>query len=553
MRTREPRTQHIGAGVKAIFALAAVAFAGLLVPWWLEDAHANRTIPWRQAWAAILLSLPLLGILLAWIARSDGSAITRGTLGGLLGGLSVIVDAGIALALFNYGVSGDVAVALRIVPVVVLLAPMAALLGCALGCLGGMVVSLIKRHTAARRAQAIDLGSRESPPAPRRPTVRILTWALVAASLVAWYFPISHELRRRRTVFALRASGARVDLQPRQAVAGELGGLWELFAWLGSPEGNWQSEGWLYSLESVWEISLAQDAPDEQLGYVLELPETKHLSLSKTRITDQGLERIIRGLTLFSLGLQHTPISDKGMQHLADPRAASLQDLDLSHTAVTEEGLRHVTKLTALNQLNLRGTRIGDSLESIASLPSLHLLLLDETEIDDAALQPISNLVTLLALGLGRTKITDDGLRHLSALTGLRYLTLDETGVVGHGLKHLAPLQGLESLRMRRVRLSESGLAHLRNLPQLKELDLYGVQFEEQAFKELAHLGQVRSIFLNETNVVDAWLPHLAGLPNARIGIFLVGTQVSHEAIRLMEEKLPRVAFVAGPERRQTP
>ncbi len=501
---------RLSAAVKLLLFLAAVAVAGLIVPWCVEDVLGKTGTNWRRGLGVLLVSIVVLSVLLVWIGRTRGPIHAFCLVFGVLTSLCLVVDAGIGLALFDYGLSRDLAVALRIVRVVPSFAAVAAVVGCLLGFVGAMGLSLVQRR-AEKAAQArAAAGNKASTPRGRW-LPRLAGWALLAGLGFALYFPVAHELRRRHAVLTLRASGAEV-LVPRRQFAGGMpqGSAWEALAWLqsggfeealawlqsGGLEG--QAEGVLYSLESVSSIQLLDPSTgDVQLACVSQLPEVKSLDLRGAQVTDAGWEQLA------------------GLPTLAF--------LDVSGSNINDEGLRHLTGATSLRYLNLSQTRISD--EGLSHLAGLWLL----TQLD-----------------VSRTPITDDGLRHLSGMVSLRHVFLGGTRLTGAGLKHLAPIQGLSFLELSHTQLTETGLSRLRGVPQLSVLSFDGAQFNEATFRELSQLAQVSDIHLQGTNVGDAWLPHLARMKNPRLHLRLDRTQVTAEGLRALRESLPQAKVFAG-------
>ena len=115
---------------------------------------------------------------------------------------------------------------------------------------------------------------------------------------------------------------------------------------------------------------------------------------------------------LLSLDLSRTPVTDAGLELLKGlPR---LQILDLDQTSVTDVGLAHLKESSPLQRLYLSGTKVTD-----AGLPHL------------------KGLTQLRTLHLANTKVSDAGLTHLQGLTQLRYLSLANTQVSDAGVKEL--------------------------------------------------------------------------------------------------------------------
>jgi len=97
---------------------------------------------------------------------------------------------------------------------------------------------------------------------------------------------------------------------------------------------------------------------------------------------------------------------------------------------------------------NLSGTEIGDrELAEIAGLPTLRMLLLEDT------------------------RITDEGLAHLRNLEDLHLLFISDTAVSDRGLEHLEDVDSLTFLQAHRTKITDEGVAKLQRA--LRELEVY--------------------------------------------------------------------------------
>jgi internalin A len=130
------------------------------------------------------------------------------------------------------------------------------------------------------------------------------------------------------------------------------------------------------------------DFGDDEAAYLKRLTNLTHLSLSRTQVTDAGLEHL-EGLT-------------------------NLISLDLSDTQVTDAGLEHLKGLTSLTVLGLSQTQITDAgLEYLEGLTNLTQLALSQTQITDAGLEHLEGLINLTLLYLNRTQVTTQGVERL--------------------------------------------------------------------------------------------------------------------------------------------
>ena len=172
----------------------------------------------------------------------------------------------------------------------------------------------------------------------------------------------------------------------------------------------------------------------------------------------------------FGLHLQHTAVTDAGLQSVKD---LPIAHLILDGTQVSDTGLTHLQELSALHALDLGGTRVTDlGVEKLAAMSGLDSLALSSTEISDRALEYLSALPNLRTLTIQSVKITNDGLRHLAGHRNLRTLLLNANQIGDEGVKHLAGLMDLGRLELQGTAVSDQSVAVLKQLTNLGELNL---------------------------------------------------------------------------------
>jgi len=161
------------------------------------------------------------------------------------------------------------------------------------------------------------------------------------------------------------------------------------------------------------------------------------VDLSATRVTDAGVEHLLKGLTsLEVLWLMDTNVTDVGLEHLQGLN--SLNSLGLSGTQLTDAGLEHLESLTSLEHLGLHETSVtGEGFKHLKGLTSLVSLCLRFTNVTDAGLEHLKGLTNLACLDLRSTQVTDDGLENLKGLNCLESLGLAETDVTHEGVQRL--------------------------------------------------------------------------------------------------------------------
>jgi serine/threonine protein kinase/sugar lactone lactonase YvrE len=165
------------------------------------------------------------------------------------------------------------------------------------------------------------------------------------------------------------------------------------------------------------------------------------------------------------------PFASVGDRDLAALRGlTNLRSLNLDHTEVTDEGMQDVAGLTGLVSLSLTNTQVTDAgLAKLKSLAGMDDLRLDKLPITDAGLAHVTAFSKLRKLSLYQTRITDDGLAYLKPLPLLERVSLDETGIGDEGLRHLAQCPGLKYVSVWHTRVSPAGIQELRKaLPGLQ-------------------------------------------------------------------------------------
>jgi len=111
-----------------------------------------------------------------------------------------------------------------------------------------------------------------------------------------------------------------------------------------------------------------------------------HAEFRNAKMEPATLERVGRLPRIGTLILQDTPITDEGLQLLAN--LTQLQHLSLANTQITDAGLQHLKGMTQLEWLNLDSTRVSDAgLEQIKDLPTLRRLVLTHTGVTDEGVQ----------------------------------------------------------------------------------------------------------------------------------------------------------------------
>jgi len=110
--------------------------------------------------------------------------------------------------------------------------------------------------------------------------------------------------------------------------------------------------------------------------------------------------------------LADRPVNDADFVWISG--AVSVQTLGLPRTNVTDAGLAHLSKMKKLTLLELGGTQITDAgLAELKVLPRLRILSLRATQVSDAGICELGTTTSLAVLDVEGTNVTDGGVAAL--------------------------------------------------------------------------------------------------------------------------------------------
>jgi internalin A len=229
------------------------------------------------------------------------------------------------------------------------------------------------------------------------------------------------------------------------------------------------------------------------LTRLAELPQLADLRLRGYHIDDTCLSAVGRFPRLISFTLEESPATPNGFQALA---RLPLESLTLFRcTSLTDDALAAVVAgWTKLRTLSLRDLPLrGTFLSQLRTHPSLRVLYLPQTMVDDSALTSLRELPSLEELSLAQTLITDAGLEHIAAISTLRKLNVSQTQVTDVGVQYLSNLSHLESLDLSgNLGITDAAVPFLEKLPQLREVFLDGTSVTVEGLKRLGEKARVK-------------------------------------------------------------
>lgn len=236
-----------------------------------------------------------------------------------------------------------------------------------------------------------------------------------------------------------------------------------------------------------------------------------------------GLEE---GLEVFSsLDLSGSKVTDSGLEHLV--KFTGLRELHLNNVAITAAGLASVAKVETLESLSLAGaphrgtglTSFDDGLAQLEQMHHLRELNLTGVNLTDAGLAPVGTLVHLERLVLNRTSVSDGGLTHLKGLANLQVLELNGTRITDQGFVNFAKLRKLHTLLVKSTRIDGSGFQFMKSRRKgagLKVIEASHTRFGVRGFDNIIGSKTLESLTVVNAFVNDGSLRGLKGCTNLR-------------------------------------
>eukprot|EP00934_Nitzschia_sp_Nitz4_P009044 Nitzschia sp. Nitz4//scaffold14_size191712//154002//156659//NITZ4_001750-RA/size191712-processed-gene-0.80-mRNA-1//-1//CDS//3329537008//9034//frame0 len=279
----------------------------------------------------------------------------------------------------------------------------------------------------------------------------------------------------------------------------------------------------LEELEQLEELSLGwcSSISDEGLDVLTKQPRRsqtlKILCLARCLITDVGTEHLSRLHALQELDVNGCPRIGSTALGKALSQMPNLACLDVSYCpGIIRSSWQGQIK--ALKQLDLCYSGVRDShLGQLTHLPALEVLSLDSSPVGDWAIAHLANnnvVPNLKSLDLADTELTDLGMVHLAKFQSLQRLSLFYCNISSRGLRHLAKLTSLEVLNLDSREIDDSGLVHLRHLTKLKSLDVFSGRITDAGCSHIARIKSLENLELCGGGVGDLGCAILATLHN---------------------------------------
>lgn len=220
------------------------------------------------------------------------------------------------------------------------------------------------------------------------------------------------------------------------------------------------------------------DATIAELGTLTEGLETvTEINASGSGLlTAAGLANLSKLPALNSLDLSSTNVSNEVMRHLT--QVPMLASLSLNGTSISDDGLTVLNACPNLKKLEIKGCRLTpNGFAAIGKMPVLEELNFEVTPgLNDVTLDLICEARTLRRLNFRDCGgITDSGMAALAKLEVLEELNINRSGVTSEGFLAVTKGGGLKNMKLLGVSvtpMTEKGAKAINTMKSLEHIDL---------------------------------------------------------------------------------
>ncbi len=140
----------------------------------------------------------------------------------------------------------------------------------------------------------------------------------------------------------------------------------------------------LSELDAIETLILDQGVlTDASIATIVTLPNLRQLRLRLSPITDDGLQELANCSTLMFVNLPHCKCTVRGIMALG--KLPKLRQLRIGSPELTNEATREIAKLKTLQTVHLIGVPVtDDGLKILAEMPQLESLYLDDSLVTEA-------------------------------------------------------------------------------------------------------------------------------------------------------------------------
>ncbi len=175
-------------------------------------------------------------------------------------------------------------------------------------------------------------------------------------------------------------------------------------------------------------------------------------------------------------------VTDSGLGHLQNK--TTLVRIILDGTDVSDAALKNFSKLVNLNNLPMNNTLVtGTGFAFLRNLPKLRSLSLDRCPIKDCS--GLRELKSLYSLKISNCNLNNEALKYVSEMPSLTLCDVAYNPINNAGVAFLSKSKTIQSLNLSETHISAGCIKYLKSMPSLVQLELSNRLFSEASVREL--------------------------------------------------------------------
>ncbi len=265
----------------------------------------------------------------------------------------------------------------------------------------------------------------------------------------------------------------------------------------------------------------ANNANDENLRLIAQLPDVERVYLYKGKISADGLSALASLPKLRRLSIYKTDVSPDAFAALV--KLPQLKYLSLGDYPVTDEILGYAGQIKGLKGFDHTRSEITPTgfLKFLNGVESLEQLTLFGDFVDDACMQRIGQMKEMQRFWTDSEKITSAGWVHLAGLTKMQDLFLSNTNFGDDDTRALEGMQDLMYLGLNKTKIGDAGMPSLAGLTKLHDLGLDGTKVTDRGMAALKEMTELKNLYVGMTDVTATGLavvPRMERMVMMRMG-----------------------------------
>jgi hypothetical protein len=248
------------------------------------------------------------------------------------------------------------------------------------------------------------------------------------------------------------------------------------------------------------------NANDENLRLIAQLPEIERVMMYKGKVTADGLGALAALPKLRYLDMYATEVAAEAFAVL--PKLTQLKSLILGSYPVTDEVLGYAGQIKGLKGFGHTTSSITPAgfLKFLNGVESLEQLTLFGDFVDDACMERIGQMRAMKRFWTDSKKVTSAGWVHLAGLAEMRDLFLSNTNFGDVDMRALEGMKELSFLGLTKTVITDAGMPSLAGLTKVHDLGLDGTRITDKGMVALKGMTELDNLYVGMTDVTAVGL-----------------------------------------------